>query len=275
MPAPRWDTRPEFISGEAEALDALVSHFRKGGKSLPHHILKRLSHFLLPLRDTLIRMHAARAPYNSAIHDITLQMQRLRKTYWAWTQTEWSEVICSTEGEFHPRFGASGNCRQYVMALAWLLCGFDRLDSCGVFYQYRLCLKIFGRQSTDSAVNRLDSMMQRLGYVQGDGRNKGIRNTMCMAMLIQREPVPEKLKTETLNTFLQSDLFISENFLPRCHASLLQQIQQLKRLIIALRSVAGLPVNMLRWPIFRQNSCHGVNDDVSTWYYVPHPFHQQ
>lgn len=143
-------------------------------------------------------MHAARAPYNSAINDITLQMQRLRKTYWAWTQTEWSEVICSTEGEFHPKFGASGNCRQYVMALAWLLCGFARLDSCGVFYQYRLCLKIFGRQSTDSAVNRLDSMMQRLGYVQGDGRNKGIRNTMCMAMLIQREPVPEKLKTETL-----------------------------------------------------------------------------
>ena len=198
IPDPRWDTRPEFISGEAEALDALVSHFRKGGKNWPHHILKRLSRLLLPLRDTLIRMHAARAPYNSAIHDITLEMQRLRKTYWAWTQTEWSEVICSTEGEFHRRFGASGNCRQYVMALAWLLCGFDRLDSCGVFYQYRLCLKVFGRQCTDSAVNRLDSMMQRLGYVQGDGRNNGIRNAMCMAMLIQREPVPEKLKTETL-----------------------------------------------------------------------------
>ncbi|MEJ1268664.1 hypothetical protein WDV93_21710 [Pantoea ananatis] len=54
IPDPRWDQRPEFISGEAEALDELVSHFRQGGKNWPHHILKRLSRLLLPLRDTLI-----------------------------------------------------------------------------------------------------------------------------------------------------------------------------------------------------------------------------
>lgn len=129
MPAPAGTQRPEFISGEAEALDALVSHFRKGGKSLLHHILKRLSHLLLPLRDTLIRMHAARAPYNSAINDITLQMQRLRKTYWAWTQTEWSEVICSTEGEFHPKFGASGTLWHwhgfYVVLPGWIPVAFS------------------------------------------------------------------------------------------------------------------------------------------------------
>ncbi|HHT0001575.1 TPA: tyrosine-type recombinase/integrase [Klebsiella quasipneumoniae subsp. quasipneumoniae] len=194
----QWDTRPEFISGESEALDTLVGHFRQGGKNWPPFVLTRLSRLLLPLRDTLIRMHAARAPYNSAIHDITLEMQRTRKTYWAWTQAEWSEVICSTEGEFHRRFGASGNCRQYVMALAWLLCGFDRLESCGVFYQYRLCLKVFGRHSTDDAVSKLGSMMQAMGYVPRDGRNNRVRNAMCMAMLLQREPQAERISVDTL-----------------------------------------------------------------------------
>lgn len=29
----QWDTRPEFISGESEALDTLVGHFRQGGKT--------------------------------------------------------------------------------------------------------------------------------------------------------------------------------------------------------------------------------------------------
>jgi hypothetical protein len=95
------------------------------------------------------------------------------------------EVICNSEEEFRRRFGASGNCRQYVMALAWLLCGFERLEHCGIFYQYRLCLKVFGRQSTDFAVSKLDNMMQVLGYVPRDGRNNGIRNAMCMAMLLQ------------------------------------------------------------------------------------------
>ncbi len=195
---PHWDTRPEFAAGELEALDALVSHFRQGGKHWPPYILKRISRLLLPLRDTLIRMHAARAPYNSAIHDITLEMQRTRKTYWSWTQEEWSEVICSSEGEFRLRFGASGNCRQYVMALAWLLCDFERLNSCGVFYQYRLCLKVFGRQNTDDAVSKLDKLMTAIGYAPPDARSHSVRNAMCMAMLLQREPRPEHINVDTL-----------------------------------------------------------------------------
>ena len=148
-----WDTRPELAERELAALDTLVDHFRQGGKNWSPDIQKQLSRLILPLRDTLIRLHAAKAPYNSSIHDIVLEMQRLRKSYWAWTQEEWSEVICNSEGEFRRRFGASGNCRQYVMALAWLLCGFKRLEHCGTFYQYRLCLKVFGRQSTDFAVS--------------------------------------------------------------------------------------------------------------------------
>ncbi|WP_449507640.1 tyrosine-type recombinase/integrase [Enterobacter ludwigii] len=193
-----WNTQSEFATGELESLDILVNHFRQGGKIWPTHTQKQLSRLLLPLRDTLIKMHAARAPCNSSIHNIVLEMQRIRKTYWAWTQEEWSEVICSNEGEFRQRFGASGNCRQYVMALAWLLCGFDRLESCGIFYQYRLCLKVFGRQHTDYAVNKLEEMMLSMGYVPPDGRNNGVRNAMCMAMLLQRESQPERISVDTL-----------------------------------------------------------------------------
>ncbi len=201
---PRWDTRPGFVSGELEALDTLAGHFLQGEKNWPPPVVKLLSRLLLPLRDTLTGMQAARAPYNSAIHDITLEMQRTRKTYWAWSMDEWSAVICRTEGEFRRRFGASGNCRQYVMALAWLLCGFDRLEYCGAFFQYRLCLKVIGRQTTEAAVIRLDDMMQAIGYVPRDGRNNGIRNAMCMAMLLQRESDPARLKPETLKHIAES-----------------------------------------------------------------------
>lgn len=68
----QWDTRPEFVSGELEAMDILVDHFRLGGKNWPSFILKRLTRLLRPLRDTLIRIQAASAPYHSPIHDITL-----------------------------------------------------------------------------------------------------------------------------------------------------------------------------------------------------------
>ena len=193
FPDPQWDARSDFLSGEPEALDMLIDHFRQGGKNWPPCALEPLSRLTLPLRHILTRMHTASAPYNSAIHDIVLEMQRTRKTYWSW-----SAVICSTEGEFRRRFGASGNCRQYVMAIAWLLCGFDRLEHCGAFFQYRLCLKVFGRQTTEAAVTLFDDMARQLGYAERECSDSRIRNALCMAMLIQHEPRPDKLTVETL-----------------------------------------------------------------------------
>lgn len=273
----QWDTRPEFVSGELEALDILAGHFQQGAKNWPPSVLKQLSRLLVPLRDTLVRMQAARAPYNSAIHDITLEMQRTRKTYWAWSMDEWSEVICSTEGEFHRRFGALGNCRQYVMALAWMLCGFDRLESCGLFFQYRLCLKVFGRQATDSAVNRLDRMMQRLGYVPRDGRNNGIRNAMCMAMLIQRESVLEKLKTETLKHISA----VGPGYLRKSSATLSRilaaegmasegfdhRVTQRRRPPLEYIAVADVPAEWLSWcERWRATSVLRPTSVLSAWY---------
>ncbi|WP_084276350.1 tyrosine-type recombinase/integrase [Erwinia mallotivora] len=277
FPDPLWDTRPEFVAGEPEALDALVSHFRQGGKNWPPSVLKPLSRLLLPLRHTLIGMHAAKAPYNSSIHDITLEMHRTRKTYWAWSADEWSAVICRTEGEFRQRFGASGNCRQYVMALAWLLCGFGRLEYCGVFYQYRLCLKVFGRQATDDAVRWLDKIMQKMGYVPLDGRNNGVRNAMCMAMLIQRESAPDKLKIEvlkhistvgpaylreasaTLSRILASEGVFAEGFEHR--------ITQRRRPVREYIAVADVPAEWLSWcERWRATSVLRPSSVMSGWY---------
>ncbi|EDQ1682913.1 hypothetical protein WEV50_000755 [Salmonella enterica] len=45
-------------------------------------------------------MNAAKAPANSAVHDILVEMHRLGKSYWYWTQEEWLDVMCTSEGEF-------------------------------------------------------------------------------------------------------------------------------------------------------------------------------
>lgn len=62
LPALLWDTRPEISESELAALDTLVDHFQQGGKNWSPDIQKRLSRLLLPLRDTLTKMHAAKAP---------------------------------------------------------------------------------------------------------------------------------------------------------------------------------------------------------------------
>ena len=116
-------------------------------------------------------------------------------------------------------------------------------------------------------------MMQR--YVQGDGRNKGIRNTMCMAMLIQSEPVPEKLKTETLKHISAVGPVYLRKFsatLSRILAAADTAVEAFDHRVTERRRPFR---EFVAWPIFRQNSCPGVNDGVSPRNYFPHPFHQQ
>ncbi|MFH4214551.1 site-specific integrase, partial [Acinetobacter baumannii] len=83
-----------------------------------------------------------------------------------------------------------------AIALAWLLCDFGRLELIGRFFQYRLCLKVFGKEVTDKAIKRIQDSMKRWGYNLEHDRNL-IRNALCMVMLCQRESDPEKLKIET------------------------------------------------------------------------------
>lgn len=198
-----WDITPEFCAREYDALNEYVKQLGKG-KTGVHtaQSRKELGRLITPLKAVLTWMKAARTPSDSVIHNILIEMHRLNKVYWSWSEEEWLEVLCASEGEFHIKFGASGNCRQYAVALAWLLCDFERLELIGRFFQYRLCLKVFGKAVTDKAIKRIHDNMKKWGYSLEHNFSL-IRNSLCMVMLCQREPDPEKLKIETFKRVIE------------------------------------------------------------------------
>ncbi|HAU3157596.1 TPA: hypothetical protein JDD75_000108 [Salmonella enterica subsp. houtenae] len=100
-PGEAWDCQPGLRSTEKEALKRLSDYFAGGGKSnWPLIVRAGLARLILPLRETLDWMNAAKAPANSAVHDILVEMHRLGKSYWDWTQEEWLDVMCTSEGAF-------------------------------------------------------------------------------------------------------------------------------------------------------------------------------
>lgn len=194
-PFAAWDRSPILSVSEHAALQVLGARFADHHRQWPAGFRAALARLLSPVYTMLDRMHAAQAPRNAAVHIVVAEMHRGSVAYWGWSGDQWLDLLCSSEAAFKKRHGGSGNCRQYVIAMAYLLCGFDRLNEIGRFFQYRLAIKVFGRDAVDHAVGVVFDEMTKVGLSTAD--RSDVSNALCMALLVQRSA---RLEDLTLNT---------------------------------------------------------------------------
>ncbi|QVQ38660.1 tyrosine-type recombinase/integrase (plasmid) [Pseudochrobactrum algeriensis] len=198
------DRSPELSEREHGALDILVQLFGQPHGQRSKNVYSDLLRLLLPLEAALDDIKAAPAPRNSAIRVMTQELIMRRRAYWAWSQDEWKDVLGSTEGTFHKRNGCHGNCRQYVMAIAYRLGGFDRLEDVGTFNQYRMALKVFGRKEVDAAGEQVRDEMRSVGFRSKVPR--GVKQALYSALLYQRSGRLEDITVKTLRRVASSDV---------------------------------------------------------------------
>lgn len=191
-----YQRRPSLSLAEREALALLNGRFRLGLKAWPEPARAALARLLRPLYDVLEVTGACRAARNSAVHLTVEEMHQRQTTFWAWGESEWLEVLCPSEREFHVRHRWSGNCRQYVIAAGYLMCGFTSLHAIGTFFQYRLAIKVFGREAVDTAMRRVRDELRGIGY--GSRAKNYVPNALYWALLLNRSPRLEDITVELL-----------------------------------------------------------------------------
>lgn len=191
-----YHRHPSLAPAERDALTLLNDRFRVGAKAWPEPTRTILARLLQPLYDVLNVTNACKAARNSAVHLLIEEMHERQTTFWAWSEDEWLEVLCPSEREFHLRHRWSGNCRQYAVAVAYLLCGFTGLHTIGTFFQYRLAIKVFGREAVDAAMRHLRSELQCIGY--GSRSKSYVANALYWALLLNRSPRLEDITIEVL-----------------------------------------------------------------------------
>jgi integrase len=200
---PMWDRTPALAADEQAAFAALSSWYKNGSRGRwPLAISKNLRRLTQPVCDELDWMHVASVPRNSSLRVMMMEMIQRRTSFWDWSDQDWIDVLKPSEGAFKLRNGCHGNCRQYVMALAYRLGRFDRLEEIGTFFQYRLAIKVFGREPVDVAASQVRHEMTALGFSEGGKR--GLSQALHMALLYQRSARLEDIKIETLHRVLNS-----------------------------------------------------------------------
>src|SRR6201999_4304143 len=122
--------------------------------------LSYLQRLLYPIRDALDWANAGRSGLN-VLSVLTEEMYHQDTAFWAWTPQDWVKLLGPNEADFTQRYHKPRETRQYLVAVAYLLCGFRDLHVIGRINQKALASKIFGNTHVENAVQLVCNEAQR------------------------------------------------------------------------------------------------------------------
>ena len=218
----RFDRTTELSVPECAALALLDRTFEAGSPIWPPGTPEAISRLTTPLRTTLDWLRTPKSTQYAVIHLLVREMHRRGRVYWGWSGDEWIETLCADFPSFRLRHGPGGKCRQDVLAIAYLLCGFDRLAEIGRFLRYHLAVKVFGRAAVDEATSQVLSEMAGIGYTVAH-QDYGLAQALHDAFLIQRSAQLDAITLETLRIVASS----SQLLIRRAAATLSRTLMRL------------------------------------------------
>lgn len=183
-----YDRNPVLTSIERRMLKRYATPRTLGTmKQLPR-LLPALSRLVKPIDDVLDHTKPVRCRRSYLVLYLLREMNRRERAFWGWTREQWIETINRRrEGQHH------------IVALAYLLCGFDQLDKVGRSHIVYVVLarKVFGPDLLEAELERVRVLLAEWGYAEATVKQY-MNRTVCEALLTNRSPRLEDLKLETL-----------------------------------------------------------------------------
>lgn len=194
----RYDRAPGLRGTEREALETVARDLSSGSRGYLHRALPKLHRLLEPIYEAFEVVGAGEYARRLARKVLLRDMKCRQEAYWAWDEKEWSQIITGetvgTEGfSKHERTEA----RKPLRAVAYLLCGYDDLRSCGQFKALTFARSVFGEERFEETYLHVRRGMEGLGH----GRysvGEPLLTLLAHLLLANRSPLLEDLNTERL-----------------------------------------------------------------------------
>ena len=160
---------------------------------------RALDRLLCPINDALAYLKVHETSLCRARRLLLLEIQRRRKTFWAWTIEEWCEIITPTRAAFAQRYvgDEAHDGRSQLVALAYLLCPDLPVARLLAGIQcYALARNVFGENVLRQEIERVKTILQSWGYRQQ--YQLDLLSTLSYLFLFNRSPLLGDLSTEVL-----------------------------------------------------------------------------
>ena len=200
----RYDRAAELSAAEREHMGRLVDRFAAGGRGWHAAARPALERLLRPLHDTLDHLGATTAEKRNYTVRTTVicllirAMHRHGRSFWAFSPKDWHEMLGGDYYAYVRQHGATANARQQLIAVAYLLCGFDGLHALGRLAHHALAKKVFGAELVDAAITDMTGDLHGWGYTRR-GNVVGLRAALAQALLVHRSPRLADLTRATLS----------------------------------------------------------------------------
>jgi integrase len=119
------------------------------------------------------------------------------RSYWAWTTEDWAQLCGSSAEAFVAarELPTETTVRLFLLALAYLLGGFDAFQLLGTFNRLHLGRLVFGAGTVEESMCQASAVLDQWGYRSVLSGKHRLRGVFSQALLINRSPRLEDLDT--------------------------------------------------------------------------------
>ncbi|MDA8297688.1 MAG: site-specific integrase [Actinomycetota bacterium] len=203
-----FDRAARLRAEERRALEALGPQGLRRNRS--RGVPRRAASSWRALERLVTPLDAARAALHhggdvrhrrAGLHAVGLVLEHclvLGRSYWAWTADEWGRLMGSSAEKFlaDRALPTETTVRPFVIALAYLVAGFDRFEQLGTFNRLHLAKLAFGADVVESSIGQATETLDAWGYRGTLLQKHQLRGTFSQAFLVNRSPLLEDLGTE-------------------------------------------------------------------------------
>ena len=137
----------------------------------------------------------------AGLHAVGLVLEHcttLRRSYWAWDCDEWTALFGASAEEFLSAraLATETTVRPFVVALAYMISGFDRFEQVGTFNRLHLAKLVFGADVVETSIAKVGETLDAWGYRIPQVAKHQLRGVLSQALLLNRSPSLEDLSTE-------------------------------------------------------------------------------
>jgi hypothetical protein len=156
-----------------------------------------LHRLLQPLQDVFTVTYLSPTTCSETVRVLVVEMYRRGKTFWAWSEKEWLDIIGPSYTAFARRYGRSYGAGQHparreLPVLAYLLCSLADIDPLlGPFAIAPIARKVFGPETIEAHVKLLTATLSAWGYREKNQHD--FIACLCYLLLRNRSPQLEDL----------------------------------------------------------------------------------
>ncbi len=198
-----YDRTESLSADERDHLAALVGRFQAGQKGWHRGAAAALSRLTHPLYETLDYLGATtaekrnRTVRSTAVCLLIRAMDRWQMAFWGFTSQQWHELIGDDYYAYIARHGCTANARHQLIALAYLLAGFNDLWSVGRLSWSGIAAKIFGPKAFLESYQSVMAELLACGYTE-TGNAVAVRCAVAGVFLKARTCDLYRIRRETL-----------------------------------------------------------------------------